>query len=176
MITDGLSRKDFLRVIGAAGIAGAVAGPGALLRPATAAATTPHIDPTDLTFSIKAQYRPFEIVARGFEAVDDGFQRRKPYTRLAPAPERDDGTARVAGGVLAISGSPFFSLFAADDGPVAPYAAVQVDVASFSTTSSPSQNTVYAGLVADADNYVVASYNRATETVTIEVVNAGQRH
>jgi hypothetical protein len=177
MITDSLSRKDFLRVIGAAGIAGAVAGPGALLRPGTAAAaSTPRIDPTDLTFSIKAQYRPFEIVARGFEAVDDRFHRRAPYKHFAPAPEHDRGTARVGGGALAVSGAPFFSLFAAHDGPVAPYAAVQVDVASFSTAASASQNTVYAGLVADADNYVVASYNRATETVTIEVVNAGQRH
>jgi hypothetical protein len=180
MITDGLSRKDFLRVIGAAGIGGAVLGPGALYRPAmvAAASPTPHIDPTDLTFATKAQYRPFEIVASGFEAVDDRFDAGSlPYQRFAPAPERDAGTATVAGGVLAISGKHFFALFAAEhDAPVAPYAAVQVDVASFSAARRAAQNTVYAGLVADDANYVVASYNRATQTVTIEVVEAGQRY
>src|SRR4051812_12885363 len=152
MITDGLSRKEFLRVVGAAGIGGAVAGPGALLHPAGAAATTtPRIDPTDLTFETKAQYRPFEIVARGFEAVDDRFRgHRLRYERFAPAPEHDAGRTRVRGGALTIEGAPFFALFAAADGPVAPYAAVQVDVAALG-----SAGTVVAGLVADEANFVV---------------------
>jgi hypothetical protein len=177
MITDGLSRKDFLRVIGAAGVGGAVLGPLSAAAAAAGAPGTPHIDPTDLTFAIKAQYRPFEIVASGFEAVDDQFDSGTvPYRRFAPAPEGDAGTASVAGGRLAISGRRFFALFADQSGPVAPYAAVQVTVASFSTARRAAQNTVYAGLVADEGNYVVASYNRATQTVTIEVVNAGQRY
>jgi hypothetical protein len=176
MITEGLSRKDFLRVLGAAGIGGA----GALSWPAAATANvppTPHLDPTDLTFSIRAQYRPFEIVASGFEAVDDRFDAGAvPYASFAPAPERDAGTASVTDGALAISGKRFFALFAADDGPVAPYAAVQVDVAAFSGATKADQDTVYAGLVADAANYVAAAYNRATRTVTVEVVYAGQRY
>ena len=177
MITEGLSRKDFLRVIGAAGVGGAVLGPLSAAASAANPPGTPHINPTDLTFAIKAQYRPFEIVARGFEAVDDRFDSGTvPYRRFAPAPEGDAGTASEAGGTLAISGKRFFALFADQAGPVAPYAAVQVTVASFSAARRAAQNTVYAGLVADEGNYVVASYNRATQTVTIEVVNAGQRY
>jgi hypothetical protein len=176
MITEGLSRKDFLRVIGAAGIGGAIFGPAATAAAAARPPGTPHIDPTDLTFAIKAQYRPFEIVASGFEAVDDPFDTGPvSYQRLAPAPERDAGTASVSGGVLAISGKQFFALFADEAGPVAPYAAVQVSVASFSATRRAAENTVYAGLVADEANYVVASYNAATQTVVVEVVSTGQR-
>jgi hypothetical protein len=175
-----LNRKEFLRLLGAAGAGGAVLGPGALLRPAATEAsgrgTAPHIRPTDLTFTTRAQYRPFEIVARGFAAVDDGFDRRTGgYRRFAPGPERHAGTAGVAGGALTVSGRSFFALFAAAAGPVAPYAAVEVDVASFSHDRPQTQDTVYAGLVADADDYVVASYDRATQTVAVEVVHHGQR-
>jgi hypothetical protein len=116
-------------------------------------------------------------VASGFEAVDDRFDTGPvSYQRLAPAPESDAGTATVAGGVLAIAGKRFFALFADRAAPVAPYAAVQVSVASFSAARRAAENTVYAGLVADEDDYVVASYNRATQTVTVEVVDAGQRY
>ena len=176
-----VSRKEFLQVLAAAGLGGAVLGPGALLSPPAAAASqvppTPRIKPTDLSFAIKAQYRPFEIVASELVAVDDGFgSGTASYTRFAPAPELNGGTARTAGGTLAISGKPFFALFAAKTGPVAPYAGVQLDVASFSSARRATQNTIYAGLVADRSNYVVASYNRATQTVTVEVVDGGQRN
>jgi hypothetical protein len=179
-IDHGLSRKDFLQILGAAGVSSAVLGPGALLRPADAAAArvapAPRIKPTDLSFAIKAQYRPFEIVASELRAVDDAFDSDTgSYSRLAPAPERNGGTATVAGGSLSISGKPFFALLASGTGPVAPYAAVQVDVASFSGARRAAQNTVYAGLAADEANYVVASYNRATQIVAIEVVQGGQR-
>jgi hypothetical protein len=168
MVTDGLSRKEFLRVLGAAGVGGAgvLAWPGL----AAAASRTPDIDPTDLTFSTKAQYRPFEIVARGFEAVDDDFTSGRPaYRRFAPAPERDGGRVSERGGVLSVSGRSFFALLAAGDGPAAPYAAVQADVAAL-------DGAVYAGLVAGADDYVTASYDRVAQTVTIEAVVAGERH
>src|SRR4051794_15361312 len=179
-----LSRKDFLQILGAAGASSAVLGPGSLLRPADAAAarvaSAPRIKPTDLSFAIKAQYRPFEIVASELRAVDDDFDSDNgSYRKLAPAPERDGGTATVAGGSLSISGKPFFALLASarpgGTGPVAPYAAVQVDVASFSGARRAAQNTVYAGLAADDANYVVASYNHATQIVAIEVVQGGQR-
>jgi hypothetical protein len=174
-----LSRKDFLRRAGAIGLGGAVLGPGGVLRPGTAAAaapTAPNIRPTDLSVAIKAQYRPFEIVARGFAAVDDGFGGSAgQYRRFAPEPERDGGAVGTAQGALTVSGKRFFALFAAAAGPVAPYAAVQVDVASFGADRATAQDTVYAGLVADADDYVVASYNRATRSVVIEVVERGNR-
>jgi hypothetical protein len=166
------NRRDFLRALGAAGLGGAVLGPGALARPASAAAAT-HLSPFDLTFSTTEQYRPFEIVAAGFEAVDDGFDSgTRAYRTFAPAPEDDHGTIGTRSGTLTVSGESFFALLAAASGPVAPYAAVQVDVASLSGTNP----AVYAGLVADAANYAVASYDRDAQTVTIEAVKDGQRH
>jgi hypothetical protein len=133
----------------------------------------------DLRFTTTSQYRPFEIVASRFKAVDDDFNDQTgSYTTLAPAPEGNPGSAGVAGGVLSISAKkPFFALLAASPpAPEAPYAAVQVKVASFSAANHLAQNSVYAGLVASAADYVVASYNQATKTVTIEVVNGGQRY
>jgi hypothetical protein len=175
-IDGGLSRKDFLRGLGAAGLGGAVLGSGALLRPAAAAASMPQLGPMDLSFSTTAQYRPFEIVASGFAAVDDSFRGRTgSYAILAPAPERHAGAIGVARGALTVSGRSYFALLAAAAGPAAPYAAVQVDVASFSERHSTTQDSVYAGLVAGAADYVVAAYDRATQTVTVEVVTGGRR-
>jgi hypothetical protein len=168
-----LTRKELLRA-GAAGV-GASLVSGALLRPGLAQAAGPNLKPTDLTFTTTAQYRPFEIVADGFVAFDDDFSRGAgAYERFAPAPEHSAGTATVAGGVLSISGERYFALFASRAGPVAPWAAVEVEIAAFSSANHLSQNTVYAGLVADAANYVVACYDRATQTVAIEVVKRGR--
>jgi hypothetical protein len=74
----------------------------------------------------------------------------------------------VSGGTLALSGRSYFALFAGHAVPAAPYAAVEVDVASFAGTKKATQDTVYAGLVADAGNYVVAAYNHGTRAVTVE--------
>jgi hypothetical protein len=169
----GMTRKQFLRS-GGAGIGGAVLA-GGLVHPGVARAATPNLKPTDLTFTTTTQYRPFEIVADGFVAVDDDFAAGGgAYRRFAPAPESNLGTVGVAGGVLSVSGTRFFELFAAHSRPVAPWAAVEVEIAAFSSADDVTQNTVYAGLVADAANYVVASYNRATQTVAVEVVHQGQ--
>ena len=67
----GLTRKEFLRT-GAAGIGGAVLS-GALLNPGAARAAGGTLKPTGLTFTTTAQFRPFEIIAKGFVAVDDEF-------------------------------------------------------------------------------------------------------
>jgi hypothetical protein len=152
-MTAGLSRKEFLAAAGGVALAG-------LLRPSGAsAAVTPQLAPTDLTFTTRAQYRPFEIVAAGFEAVDDAFAGTGPrYSTFAPAPEDDPGTVATSGGALTVSGRSYFALLAARANPVAPYAAVQVDVAAFSDKAK-TQNAVYAGLVADAANYVAAVYD-----------------
>ena len=166
-----LSRRELVRALGAAGLGGALLGPGALLRPAAAAAAvTPHVKPTDLSFSTVARFRPFEVVARGFEAIADGFDAGLPYRTYAPAPEQDPGTATVSGGALSISGRSYFALRAGASGPQAPYAAVEVDVAAFARArGKATQDTVYAGLVADEGNYVAAAYDHATRTVTVEV-------
>jgi len=173
----GVSRKEFLQTLGAAGLGAAVLGPGWLLDPAASAAATPAISPTNLSFAIQARFRPFEIVPRGFEAVDDTFSRGPgSYTVFAPEPEHNPGTIGTANGTLTVSGRAFFALLAAGAGPVAPWAAVTVTVASLSDVSHPAHNTIYAGLVADADNYVVASYNQSTQTVAVEVRSAGQAY
>lgn len=169
----GLSRKEFLRVLGAAGLGGAMLGPGSLVHPVGAAAATrpPDIDPTDLSFTVRAQYRPFEIVAEGFAAVDDGFGGGVGrYRVFAPAPSGDAGTIATRNGTLTFSGAPLFALLASRSRPDAPYAAVQADVASFG-----GDGAVYAGLVAGAGDYVVAAYDRATRTVSVEVAQRGAR-
>jgi hypothetical protein len=164
-----MSRKEFLAAAGGVALAG-------LLRPTGAsAAVTPGLAPTDLTFATQAQYRPFEIVAAGFEAVDDAFAGGGPrYSTFAPAPEDDPGTVATSGGALTVSGRSYFALLAARANPVAPYAAVQVDVAAFSDRAK-TQNAVYAGLVADAANYVTAVYDAAAQAVSVEVVSGGTR-
>jgi hypothetical protein len=176
----GLSRRDFLRILGAAGVGAAASGPAALLAPGRAGAQAPpgppDIAPTDLAFAIRAQYRPFEIVADELVELDDPFDTRDPgYRRLAPGPELNAGTVRRGRGSLSVSGESFFALFRAPTGPVAPYAAVEVRVTSFSGAAESTEDTVVAGLVRDARNSVTASYNRATGLLSIDVVRAGRR-
>jgi hypothetical protein len=169
----GLTRKEFIRE-GAAAFGGSVLAKG-LLTPDVAQAATARLKATDLTFATTAQYRPFEIVASGFAAFDDGFSSaRGGYETFAPEPESNLGTLGLAGGVMSVSGKKFFALIASGCGPVAPWAAVEVDIAAFSTATQLRQNTVKAGLIADEANYVVASYNQATQTVAVEVVLKGQ--
>jgi hypothetical protein len=169
----GLSRKEFLRTLGAAGLGATVLGPA--LDPAASAAATPAVSPTDLSFAIQARFRPFEIVARGFEAVNDTFSSGPgSYTVFAPEPEHNPGTVGNANGALTVSGRSFFALLAAGSGPVAPWAAVEVAVASFSRAGHLTNNTVYAGLVSDANNYVLASYNAASQTVAVEMRSGGR--
>jgi hypothetical protein len=116
-------------------------------------------------------------VASGFVAVDDDFSASSAaYETFAPSPENHAGAVGVARGVLSVSGKEYFALLASGSGPVAPWAAVQLDVAAFSDAQHLDQNTIYAGLIADSANYVVASYNRATQSVAVDVVYRGQLH
>ncbi len=169
----GLNRRDLLKLIGAAGITVA-AGPALTATSAWAqeAPEVPDLDPTDLEFVTRSQFRPREVVARNFVELRDEFDSRDPgYTRLAPAPELNRGRIRRAGGRLSVSGDDAFStVFRAPTGPVAPYAAVQVGVRSLSDEPDLAENTVSAGLVRSAGNQVVASYNHATGTVAIDVI------
>jgi hypothetical protein len=70
------------------------------------------------------------------------------------------------------SDSPFFTLFRTSKSPSAPYAAVIVDVRAFSR-SATNQNSVYAGLIKDESNYVVAWYNHATKKAGFDVAVNG---
>jgi hypothetical protein len=160
------SRKDFLKVLGAAGV-GAAVGSNALLREALSAerlVSNPR--PTDLTFSIKKQFRPFDLLAKNFVQLRDGFDTDTSgnYAVLAPAPESNDGNASVRRGALRVNGDTYFALFRSTTSQRAPFATVIVDVQAFSDTTG-AESTVFAGLVKDESNYVTAFYNNATKKV-----------
>src|SRR5215208_273363 len=164
------SRKEFLKVLGAAGVGTAV-GSNALLREALSAerlVSNPR--PTDLTFSVKKQFRPFDLLAKNFVQLRDGFDSDTSgnYTVLAPAPETNDGNTSIRRGALRINGDAYFALFRSATSEDAPFATVIVDVEMFSDTTG-AENTVFAGLVKDESNYVTAFYNNATKKVGLSV-------
>src|SRR5215211_4837433 len=162
------SRKDFLRMAGAAGL-GAALGSNILLREALSQDTlVSNPLPTDLTFAIKERYRPFHLLAENFVQLRDGFDTdtRRNYAILAPAPESNRGNAFVQRGALRINGDSYFALFKSTTSQKAPFATVIVDVQRFSDTTG-AENTVFAGLVKDNSNYVTAFYNNATKKVGI---------
>jgi hypothetical protein len=96
------SRKDFLKVLGAAGM-GAAIGSNVLLREALSQDTlVSNPLPTDLIFSTQQRYRPFDLLAKNFVQLRDSFDSdtRGNYAVLAPAPERDRGNAFMKRGAL----------------------------------------------------------------------------
>ena len=164
------SRKEFLKVLGAAGV-GAAVGSNALLREALSAerlVSNPR--PTDLTFSVKKQFRPFDLLAKNFVQLRDGFDTDTSgnYAVLAPAPESNPGNASIRRGALRVNGDAYFALFRSATSQKAPFATVIVDVERFSDIAG-TENTVLAGLVKDRSNYVTAFYNHATKKVGIDV-------
>jgi hypothetical protein len=164
------SRKDFLRMAGAAGL-GAAIGSNVLLREALSKdRVVSNLRPTDLSFSIKKQYRPFDLLAKNFVQLRDGFDSDTSgnYAVLAPAPERNPGNASIRRGALRVNGDAYFALFRSATLQEAPFATVIVDVERFSDTTG-AENTVFAGLVKDESNYVTASYNHSTKKVGISV-------
>ena len=166
------SRGDFLKMAGAAGL-GAAIGANVLLREAYAVNPTGPTDPS-FSFSINANYSAFDVISDNFVEHRDGFDRNQNlYEVLTPAPELSRGGVSLNNGRLRVSGdSPFFTLFRTSKAPSAPYAAVIVDVRAFSR-SAAGQNTVYAGLIKDASNYVVAWYNHATQKAGFDVAVNG---
>jgi hypothetical protein len=167
------SRKDFLKMMGAAGLGTAV-GANLFLREAFALDPTGPTDPS-FSFSVKANYSAFDVISDNFVEHRDGFDRdRGLYTILTPAPELTRGGVSLNNGCLRVSGDdPFFTLFQIDESPTAPYAAVIVDVRAFNRTAI-AQNSVYAGLIKDASNYVVAWYNDATKMAGFDVAVNGK--
>src|ERR687889_806917 len=78
------SRKDFLKMAGAAGL-GAALGSNILLRQAFAINPTGPTHPS-FKFSTTSSYHPFDVVSNNFvdkEASDD-FTSQRSYTVLAP--------------------------------------------------------------------------------------------
>jgi hypothetical protein len=166
------SRKDFLKMAGAAGL-GAALGSNILLRQAFALDPTGPTDPS-FRFSTTSSYHPFDVVSNNFVEHSDDFTSKGSYTVFAPAPVRRSGRVSTGGGALSVGSTPpFFALFQTNKAPLAPYAAVIVDFKSF-IGSADEEDTVYAGLVKDASNYVVAWYNNATKRVGIDAVVSGK--
>src|SRR5215211_5174309 len=131
------SRKDFLKVLGAAGV-GAAIGSNVLLREALSKdRVVSNLRPTDLSFSIKKQYRPFDLLAKNFVQLRDGFDSdtRGNYAVLAPAPDRNRGNAFIKRSALRVNGDSYFALFRSATSQDAPYARVNVDVERFSDTT-----------------------------------------
>ncbi len=57
--------------------------------------------PTDLAFSVREQYRPFDLLAKNFVELRDGFDTvasAANYGVLSPAPADDAGDASFGGG------------------------------------------------------------------------------
>ena len=162
------SRKDFLKMAGAAGLGAALAS-NILLREAFALEPTVPTDPS-FKFSTTSSYHPFDVISKNFVEHSDGFDKDQGlYKVLTPAPDFTRGGVSFNKGRLRVSGdSPFFTLFQTGKSPLAPYAAVVVDITAFGR-SATSQNSVYAGLIQDASNYVLAWYNKATNKVGIDV-------
>ena len=162
------SRKDFLKMAGAAGLGAALAS-NILLREAFALEPTVPTDPS-FKFSTTSSYHPFDVISKNFVEHSDGFDKDQGlYRVLTPAPDFTRGGVSFNKGRLRVSGdSPFFTLFQTGKSPLAPYAAVVVDITAFGR-SATSQNSVYAGLIQDASNYVLAWYNKATNKVGIDV-------
>jgi hypothetical protein len=123
------SRKDFLKMMGAAGIGTAV-GANLFLREAFALDPTGPTDPS-FSFSVTANYSAFDVLSDNFVEHRDGFNKNQSlYTVLKPGPEFTRAGVSISKGSLrAIGDAPFFTLLRSGKSPVAPYAAVIVDVA-----------------------------------------------
>src|SRR5215217_2098157 len=77
------SRKDFLKMAGAAGL-GAALGSNILMRQAYALDPTGPTDPS-FSFSIKADYSAFDVISDNFVEHRDGFDgKQNLYDVLAP--------------------------------------------------------------------------------------------
>lgn len=166
------SRGDFLKLMGGAGV-GAAVGANVFLREAFGAIDKSELEPTDLRFEVTSRYRPFGVISPNFFQHRDDFSRQRDYEVLAPAPENNSGDVSVGNGKLRVGDTePFFALLQTSKSPVAPYASVIVDVERFAG-SATTHDTVYAGLIKDGQNYVVAWYNNATKRAGIDVVENG---
>lgn len=161
-----LSRRNLMK---AAGVGTAAAAVSTATSPsALASGGVPGLDPTDLAFDVVDQFRPRDLIGDRFVTLHDAFgaeSNTSVYDVLSPTGHK--GEARRHRGHLEISGAPQFTLLRSDTGQVAPYASVVVSIAEFS--GDPDRDRVYAGLVRDRGDWVMAWYDKATGTAGIDV-------
>lgn len=166
-----LHRKDFLKLAAAAGL-GAAAGAG--LSTEAGAAVRTNLEPTDFTFRTREQFRPFDLLARNFVQLDDGFGTNTigGYTVLRPGPPaEDDGFVRVGGGEARFDGQDnYYTILRSNTGQEAPFATVIVDVAAL-----PEEGTIYTGLYGSDLDYVHAYFEKRDDANGTQIVGLQAR-
>ncbi len=180
----GITRLDFLR--GAvAGLATTAAAPGwgvdavAQLAPRPAGRPAPSL--LDLEFSIVEQFRPFDLLPQGFVQVHEQFREASVRRLRRTGLQSEGASAQMTlspGRLRLVSSRAEPTLLRTEAGPVAPYCTVVVTTGS-SETGTDDAGTVTAGLVRDASNYVIASFERnddpAKGTVAIDLRVEGRK-
>jgi hypothetical protein len=174
----GITRLDFLRGT-IASVATAAVSPSraadaiAQLALPPAARLAPSL--LDLKFSIVEQFRPFDLLPEGFVQVHEQFREAslRRLTRTGLQSEGAPAQMTLSPGCLRLTSSRAEpTLLRTEAGPVAPYCTVVVTIGS-SKTGTNEAGTVTAGLVRDASNYVIASFERngdpAKAAVAIDV-------
>jgi hypothetical protein len=174
----GITRLDFLRGT-IASVATAAVSPSraadaiAQLALPPAARLAPSL--LDLKFSIVEQFRPFDLLPEGFVQVHEQFREAslRRLTRTGLQSEGAPAQMSLSPGCLRLTSSRAEpTLLRTEAGPVAPYCTVVVTIGS-SKTGTDEAGTVTAGLVRDASNYVIASFERngdpAKAAVAIDV-------
>ncbi|HLM41263.1 MAG TPA: hypothetical protein VK434_16935 [Microvirga sp.] len=174
----GITRSDFLRgaiasVATAAVSSSRAADAIAQLAPPSAGRPAPSL--LDLEFTIVEQFRPFDLLPEVFVQVREQF-REASVRRLMRTGLQSEGTLAqmtLSPGRLRLTSSRAEpTLLRTEAGPVAPYCTVVVTTGA-SETGTDEAGTIAAGLVRDASNYVVTSFERngdpAKGTVAIDV-------
>jgi hypothetical protein len=180
----GITRLDFLR--GAvASLATTAVSPSSAADAIAQLAPRPaeRLEPSllDLEFSIVEQFRPFDLLPEGFVQVHEQFREAslRRLTRTGLQSEGAPAQVTLSPGRLrltSVRAEP--TLLRTEAGPLAPYCTVVVAMGS-PETGTDEAGTVNAGLVKDASNYVIASFERnrdpAKGTVAIDLRVEGRK-
>lgn len=131
----------------------------------------------ELRFSVVSKARPVDLLAPGFVELREQFDSPRglrDYEQLTPTPEERPGHLERRHGVLSVGGDePHFTVFRSATHQAAPYSTVTVDVEAFAD-SGGEQDAVFAGLVKDERNYVMAWFSRASGIVGLDAVRDGE--
>ncbi|GAA2399355.1 hypothetical protein Cme02nite_08230 [Catellatospora methionotrophica] len=102
---------------------------------------------------------PVVVTEQEFDTGLSGF------TVLAPAPESRAGTVQAGGGVLTVAagGAPAFALMRSSVAATHTDVAIIASQRSWANSAAPGQDTLFAGLVKDAANYLLVWYNHKTK-------------
>ncbi|MBV1851334.1 sulfatase [Catellatospora tritici] len=93
------------------------------------------------------------------------------FTVLAAAPEQRAGTVQAAGGLLTVSadGAPAFALLRSNVAATHTDVAAIVSQRTYANAATTDQDTLFAGLIKDANNYFLAWYNHRSKRVGWDV-------